>query len=111
MSSAVHEQPMEVKRCRLITQIIVDVDEDVIANIRIYAGNRPLSIDANSCAVESSIRIGSHPTDLEVVRHRSSLYHRQKRADERNTKSLLETGHCYKFRAPRKRVRLVKKQS
>lgn len=58
---------VKMQRSRLVTKLVVDVDDDTIADIGLDPRNGPLVIDANDGTRERSVWIGRDPSDVEVV--------------------------------------------
>lgn len=58
---------VKMQGSRLITKLVVDVDDDTIADICLDTRNGPLVIDANDGAWERSVWIGSDPSNVEVI--------------------------------------------
>ncbi len=56
-----------MNRCRLIAKIIVQVDDQSVANGSLDPWNRPLSIDANDGPLKESIGVCPHPSGGEIV--------------------------------------------
>lgn len=73
MDGPVHEEAVEVQRGRLVAQLVVHIDDDVVADICIDARDGPLAVDADGGAVESAVGIDRDPANVEVVRHGGSL--------------------------------------
>jgi len=65
--AAIHEQPVEVQRRRLVPQRVEDVNDQPIADIDLDEGEGPLTVDANDRPVCFAIWIGRDPADVEVV--------------------------------------------
>lgn len=63
----IHEQAMEMKSGGLISQLIVDIDDDLIADSRRHYWQRPLIVDADGWSLEGAIRVCSDPGDVEIV--------------------------------------------
>jgi len=64
---AVHEQAVKVQRRGLVAQLVVDLDDDAVANVGLDLGDGPLAVDADDGARERTVRVGRHPGDVEVV--------------------------------------------
>lgn len=64
---AVLVNAVKMQRRRLVTKLVVEVDDDTIADIGLNARNGPLVIDANDGTRERCVWIGSDPSDVEVV--------------------------------------------
>lgn len=73
VDGAIHEEAVEVQRGRLVAQLVVHIDDDVVADVCIYARDGPLAVDADGGAVEGAVGIGRDPANVEVVRHGGSL--------------------------------------
>ena len=67
MARAIHEESMKMNRCRLIAKIVVQVDDQSVANDSFDPWNRPLSVDANDGPLKESIRVCPHPSGGEIV--------------------------------------------
>lgn len=81
-----HKQAMKVQRGRLITELIVHIDDDVVTNVGIYLRDRPLPIDANRGPLECTIWICGDPCDIEIICDgggRSSRHERTQEAEEK----------------------------
>jgi hypothetical protein len=68
-----HVEAVEVKTRTLISQLILYIDNDSIANSSSDWWNGPFSIDANDRTLKRTIRICSNPFDSEVVGPRISI--------------------------------------
>lgn len=64
---AVHEEAVEMQRGRLVAKLVVDIDDDAIANIGLNARNGPLVVDANDGTRKGSVWVGRDPSDVEVI--------------------------------------------
>lgn len=51
----------------LISQLIVDIDDDLIADSRCHYWQWPLIVDADGWSFEDAIRVCSDPGDVEIV--------------------------------------------
>lgn len=67
MCRAVLVNAVKMQRSRLVTKLVVDVDDDAIADIGLDLRNGPLVVDANDGTRERSVWIGRDPSDVEVV--------------------------------------------
>lgn len=61
------EQAVKVQRGRLIAELVIQVDDYAVAEIALKGGNRPFAVDANDGPLEGGVRIGSDPSDVEIV--------------------------------------------
>lgn len=64
---AVHEEAVKVQRGRLVAKLVVDIDDNAIANVCLNARNGPLVVDANDGTRERSVWVGRDPSDVEVI--------------------------------------------
>jgi hypothetical protein len=63
----IHEDAVEMQRGGLIAELVVNVDDNLVALGRPHDGKRPLSIDANGWPLEHAIGICPDPGDVEIV--------------------------------------------
>lgn len=70
---AIHEQAMEMQRCRLVTKLVVNVNDDSVAEVHVNCWDRPLAIDTNDRALKGTIRVCSYPANVEIVGDSSCL--------------------------------------
>lgn len=70
---AIHEQAMEMQRGRLVTKLVVDVNNNSVAEVHVDCWDRPFAIDTNDGAFKGTIRVCSNPANVEVVRDSSCL--------------------------------------
>lgn len=70
---AIHEQAVEMQRGRLVTKLVVDVNDNSVAEVHIDCWDRPLAVDTNDRAFKGTIRVGSNPANVEVVCDSSCL--------------------------------------
>ena len=63
----IHEDAVEVQRGGLVTELVLDVDDDLVALSRPHDGQRPLPVDANGRPLEHAIGVGPDPGDVEIV--------------------------------------------
>ena len=56
-----------MNRCRLVAEIIVQVDDQSITNDSLDPWNGPLSIDANNGPLKEAIGVCPHPLGGEIV--------------------------------------------
>lgn len=59
---------MEMEGSGLISQLIVNIDNDLIANCRRHYWQRPVTVDANGWSLEGAIGVCCDPGNVEVVR-------------------------------------------
>lgn len=64
---AVHEETVKVQRGGLVAKLVVDIDDNAIANIGLDARNGPLVVDANDGTRKGSVWVGRDPSDVEVI--------------------------------------------
>lgn len=64
---AVHVDAVEVQGGGLVTELVVDIDNDTVALGGPHDGQRPLPIDANGRPLEGAIWVRPDPGDVEVV--------------------------------------------
>lgn len=64
---AVLVEAMEVKACGLILQTVLDIHDHAVAYICGYRRYRPLTVDANSLALESAVGIRNDPANVEII--------------------------------------------
>ena len=62
------EQAMEMQTRGHVSQSIMSIDHDPVANLSSYLWYWPLAIDSNYCSLELAIWICSRPADIEIVR-------------------------------------------
>lgn len=67
MGGAIHEQTMKMNRGRLISEIVVQIDNHSIADRSLDTWNGPLSIDTDDWSFEEAVRICPHPFGGEVI--------------------------------------------
>lgn len=67
MCRAVLVNAVKMQRSRLVTKLVVEVDDNAIADIGLDARNGPLVVDANDGTRERSVWIGRDPSYVEVV--------------------------------------------
>lgn len=67
MSCAVLVEPVEVQACALVAQIIVEIDNNVVAHIHLNQWQRPFSIDTNHSPLHHAVGIGHDPCRREIV--------------------------------------------
>jgi hypothetical protein len=67
MSGTIHVQAVEMKTGRLVSQLVVNLNDNVVADIGSDNWKRPLAIDANCWSNKSTVWIGINPGDVEVV--------------------------------------------
>lgn len=65
----VHEEAVEVESGALVAELILDIDDELVANSGSHNRQWPLAVDANGWSLEQSIWVGSNPGDVEVVGH------------------------------------------
>lgn len=70
MIRPIHKQPMKVQRRRLVTQVIVGIDQDGIPNIGHDLRDRPLPVDADGRTLKRAVGVGPDPFDGKVVGYR-----------------------------------------
>ena len=58
-----------MERGSRITQAILEVHDDGIANVCVDGWRWPRIVDSDCCALEKSVWVCSHPGDVEVVGH------------------------------------------
>jgi hypothetical protein len=63
---AIHEKAVKVQRSALITEVIVQVDDDSVADSGFYARNWPLSVDTHDRSRVEAIRVSKDPAYIEV---------------------------------------------
>ena len=73
MRCAVHVEAMKMQARRLVTKLVDHVDYESISDIGIYLRERPFSVDTDSKAIQSTIWIGSYPTNNEIISDCSSF--------------------------------------
>lgn len=56
-----------MQRGRLVAQLVVDIDDNAIANVGLNARNGPLVVDANDGTRKRSVWVGCDPSDVEVI--------------------------------------------
>lgn len=66
--STVHVQAVEMQTCGLISQGVLDVDDDLVAFRDYYRRQRPLSVDANDWACLLAVGIRMDPSYVEIIR-------------------------------------------
>lgn len=71
--SSVLKQAVKVKTCGLVAEVILDVDDDIIAFCHCDCRNRPLAIDSNDRSIVNTVWIGIYPANVEVVRDRDGV--------------------------------------
>lgn len=72
-----HEQAMEMEAGGFITQVVLYVDYDLVANIRLDCRYGPLVVDADDGALKGTIGVGGRPTNIEIVGDGFSNYRRR----------------------------------
>lgn len=82
MRRAVLVNAVKMQRSRLVTELVVDVDDDTIADVCLDMRNGPLVIDADDGTRERSVRIGSDPSDVEVVADGGCAGQAQRRSEQ-----------------------------
>lgn len=78
MRSSVHVETVKVERCRLVTELIVRIDDDVVAYVGLDLWYRPLPVDAYDWSLEGTVGIRSCPANLEIICDNSSGYESQR---------------------------------
>lgn len=58
---------MEVQARTLVPQLVVDIDDQPIANVAFDSGNRPAPIDTDGWSFKLSCRICRHPGNIEII--------------------------------------------
>ena len=81
MRGTVHEQSVEVQRCRLIPQGVEDVDNYSVTEGDLYSRDGPLAVDANDRPICFAIWICRNPTNVEVIGYGCS--HRKRYARQK----------------------------
>ena len=66
MGGPVHEQTVEMQRGGLVTQAVLDIDNDPIAKVDVDSGNGPLAVDANDWSLERTVRVSLSPANVEI---------------------------------------------
>jgi hypothetical protein len=56
-----------MQRGRLIAELIVDVDNDSVANSRLDTRNGPLSIDPDGRSITKTVGVSGDPSNSEVI--------------------------------------------
>jgi hypothetical protein len=67
LGGPVHEKAVEMEGGALVAELIIDIDDDLVANGGGHDGQWPLAVDANGWPLEHAIWVGSDPGDVEVV--------------------------------------------
>lgn len=69
----IHVEAMEMKTCTLITQLILDIDDDSVSDGSCNGWQRPLPVDPHDRTHKSAIRVGVDPAYVEIIGHRCSI--------------------------------------
>jgi hypothetical protein len=64
---AIHEKAVKVQRSALIAEVIVQADDDSVADSGFYARNWPLSIDTDNRSRVKTVRVPEDPAYIEVI--------------------------------------------
>lgn len=68
MRGAIHVETVEMQTGGLVTQLVIDIDNDPIPNSCGDVRYWPLPVNANGRAREA-IWLGCDPGDIEIIRH------------------------------------------
>lgn len=60
-------QTVEMERSGLVAELVVHIDDNLVAHIDSDLRDRPLVVDANDRSVEGTIRVSGDPSDVEVI--------------------------------------------
>lgn len=80
MSGTIHIEAMEMQSGGLVTQLVVNIDNDPVPNSGGDVRDWPLPIDANGRAREA-VWLGRDPGDIEVIGHCGSNGRRNKQEE------------------------------
>ena len=94
MSGSILEQAVEVQRSRLVSQLVRDVNDDVVTNVGGDRRQRPLSVYTNGAPVERTIRVGGHPGHVEIVANSGGSDASEERGCTDGEGSGAHGGHC-----------------
>ena len=83
-----------MQRSRLIAELVVDVDNDPIANSGFDAWDGPFSVDSDDGSVSQTIRVSRDPADNEVVCTQFSFDAEQEEATPYVDEVGEREGHC-----------------
>lgn len=67
VAGAIHKKAMEMNGRRLISEVILQIDDYPVANGSFNSWNRPLPIDANDWSFEESVRVCPNPLGGKIV--------------------------------------------
>lgn len=94
MRRSCHVNSMKVEAGTLIDQLVVDVDNDIVALGDDHWWRRPLIVDANDLAFVPEVRISSGPGDVPVEGYCGSIC-----AERNGEEEKYEWGHEVWWRA------------
>ena len=67
MGRSVLVETVEMERSWPILELVVNIDDDLIADIGFNSWDRPLAVDAHDSTLKLAIRISRQPADIKVV--------------------------------------------
>lgn len=93
-----------MQRSRLVTERVLDIDDDLVADVGGDLWDGPLSVDANGGTIKGTVWIGRDPANIEVVRDGGGVCAGKEGCEERQAQQMrgcYESHLCVKYQFQR----------